>query len=237
MTQASEDAVRVYLAVFPSEEVVERVAEVERQRGSPGAMLFLHHPLNVRDDGSYRIIEASTFELLRREGVSAYVLHAPLDCSEEVSTSLSLARALGATVEGRFAPFAGGLSGVRGRVDPEPFSSFVEKVGRVVEVRRPPQVLYAGRPVERVAVVAGEGYDPETILDAARSGCDTYVTGVWKVGGLEDVAAPAWERAGMNMVGASHYATELVVLRDAILPYFRNRGIDARLVRQARPAP
>ncbi len=73
-------------------------------------------------------------------------------------------------------------------------------------------------------------------------GCDTYVTGSWwPRGDTEDVAVrqaalrELVPTLPMNLLGTSIYASEMVVLRDQMPAWFRNAGIDARLVRQPDP--
>ena len=103
------------------------------------------------------------------------------------------------------------------------------------------QVRHNGRPVNRVAVVPGAGM-PDLIAEAATLGCDTYVTGHWWFYGDNDPAREQRETmrefvlgVNMNLLGVSHYATEMVVMRDQMPGWFRDHGIDAEFVPQEDP--
>lgn len=39
----------------------------------------------------------------------------------------------------------------------------------------------------------------------------------------------------MNLLGTSHYASEMVVMRDLMPGWFRNAGIEARFIKQPDP--
>ena len=39
----------------------------------------------------------------------------------------------------------------------------------------------------------------------------------------------------MNLLGTSHYASEMVVMRDQMPGWFRNAGIDAKFIKQPNP--
>jgi putative NIF3 family GTP cyclohydrolase 1 type 2 len=104
------------------------------------------------------------------------------------------------------------------------------------------QVRHNGQPVEHVAVIPGGGEDPKHLQEAVDLGCDTYVTGHWWLIGDYEYAARQRElmrelvpQLPMNLIGTSHYTSEMIVLRDQMPAWFRNAGIEARFIKQPDP--
>jgi len=136
------------------------------------------------------------------------------------------------------------MEGVHGRVASVPFAKFAEQVAEITEIPhiRYQQIRFNAQPVEHVAVIPGGGDNPRHLEEAAALGCDTYVTGIWWLQGDYDYAREQRRRMQelvprlpMNLLGTSHYASEMVVLRDAMIGWFRNAGIEAKFVRQPDP--
>ena len=233
---------RAYLLVFPHQVLLERVIAGERERGSPGAVLFTHHVADFEtSDRGFLSIPAAQLDALRAANVAVYVLHAPLDCHPEISTSGALVDGLGLRRVGSFAPYVGGLSGVVGEQAPEPFGAFAERVRALCELPRlnAAQVRHVGRHVGRVAVIAGGGDDIESLTQAAETGADTFLTGTWWTPHRSEWAdanraavRTALPSIPMNLLGASHDASELVVLRDRVAPLLAGWGLEVRVVRQ-----
>jgi hypothetical protein len=68
------------------------------------------------------------------------------------------------------------------------------------------------------------------------------VTGLWWPLGEYEYAAQRREVLSelvptlpMNLLGTSHYASEMVVLRDQMPGWFRNAGIEAKFIKQPNP--
>jgi putative NIF3 family GTP cyclohydrolase 1 type 2 len=233
---------RIYGVVFPEALLLDRVIESERERGCPGAMILTHHPVDMETSGrGFIAIPPARLEELAQARIAIYVLHAPLDCHPEISTSGALADGLGLRRDGTFAPYVGGDCGVIGVQDPEPFSSFAEQVRLLCELPgfNLDQVRFAGRMVTRVGIVAGGGDEPSYLAQAEELGCDAYLAGHWwtpHVGEWCD-----WNRAQMrdaiktspmNLLSGSHDGTELVVFRDRLMPLLASWGIETELIRQ-----
>ena len=233
---------RAYLLVFPHETLIERVIAEERGRGAPGALLLTHHVADFETaNRGFLAVPVAQLDALRAANVGVSVLHAPLDCHPEISTSGALADGLGLRRAGVFAPYVGGQAGVIGEQAPEPFGAFAERVRTLCELPRldAAQVRHAGRTVARVAVLAGGGDDLGSLTEAAATGADTFLTGTWWTPHRSEwsVANRAAVRTALpgldlNLLGASHDASELVVLRDRVAPLLAGWGIEARVVRQ-----
>jgi len=226
MLHNAEEVERVYSLVFPADEVL---AEVERRAAGRPALIFTHHPMDFETSGRGLLpVGEASLQRLRDAGISLYAAHAPLDCHDTISTSRSLARAAGVCVEEICAGYHGGHAGIIGTIDETPLVAFVERLRKAFEVDRI-DVHEHTLGVRRVAVVAGGAAFPPMMQEAIDRGCDTYLTGDFRVrsGGPWFV-----ESAPINLVGGSHYATEALVLRHEMLGWFNSLGLPAEFVSQ-----
>ncbi len=229
----------VYTLVFPSDEVI---AEVERRAYGRPALVFTHHPMDLETSGRGMLpIPAATLQRLRAAGISLYSAHAPLDCHDAVSTSRALASAIGVPAAETFAGYMGGHAGVVGEVDSLAFDEFLGGVRRGCDVERL-ETKRVHDDVRRVAVVAGGAAFPPLMQEAVDAGCDTYVTGDFRVrhgGPWAEEHRPGFDafvdEVPLNLVGASHFATEALVLRHDVLRIFADLGLDAEFVPQDDP--
>jgi putative NIF3 family GTP cyclohydrolase 1 type 2 len=245
MLNSTPEIDRVYLIVFPTPVVLDTILALELEREAPGALIFAHHPADFEEGGrGFSGIREAQLEELREHNISYYSCHAPLDCHPEISTVLALAKALKLRDLEPFSPHYEGTEGVHGFVRDTSFGKFAEQLAEITELPyiRYSQTRHNGQPVEHVAVIPGGGDDPQLLQEAEKLGCDTYVTGHWWLLGEYEYAAK--KRAlmreivpalTMNLIGTSHYASEMVVLRDQMPGWFRNAGIEARFIKQGNP--
>ena len=245
MLDNTDEVDRVYLAVFPNQPVLDMAIAREVERGAPGALLFTHHPAVYGPTQGFSMIPEAQLADLREQSISVYVGHAPLDCHPEISTEGALAKALRLKEQKRFAFYVNGLAGVWGVVNSAPLQAFAERLAKVCEMPtlRYDQVCHNGRTVERVAIIPGGGDNPDLISEAQSLGCDTYVTGQWWP--YVDSAWAEQQRARLsslipcleiNLLGSSHYSSELVVMRDQMQGWFKDLGIDTQLLREPSPS-
>ncbi|PJF36818.1 MAG: hypothetical protein CUN49_03470 [Candidatus Thermofonsia Clade 1 bacterium] len=217
---------RVYLIVFPSTQVLDTIIAKEVERGAPGALIFSHHLADYQENsGNFTYLAEAHLQELREHHISFYVCHAPLDCHPQVSTSGAFANALKLKDQARFAEYYGGMSGVYGNANGISFHDFAKRVAEVngLPGLRYHAVRHNGRPVNKVAVVAGAGGTPENLREAALLGCDTFVTGEWWLLGQGEFHTRAREtlrellkHLDLNIIGSSHYSSEAIVLRDVL---------------------
>jgi putative NIF3 family GTP cyclohydrolase 1 type 2 len=234
---------RVYLAVFPEESLLNHIIVEERSRDCPGAVVLTHHPCDMETSGrgfipipEYQLVQLSEAK------IALYVLHAPLDCHAQISTSGALADGLGLKRTDVFAPYVGGHAGVIGEQPPERFDAFADRVKQLCEIPYfdPGQVRFNGRMVFRVAIVAGGGDDLVDLAEAESLGADTFLAGHWWTpheGKWADdnrrKIAEALPGFSMNLLSASHDGSELIVFRDRLAPLIASWGIETVLIRQA----
>ncbi|MCL6450417.1 MAG: Nif3-like dinuclear metal center hexameric protein [Acetobacteraceae bacterium] len=208
----------VFLAVFPSPQVVEALISATGQRSV--RLLILHHPAHYRVEAGWQPVPVKQLAALRQARVAVYAVHAPLDESERFGVSACLAGALELQVVGPLGPpDSPGLGRAGVVAAPREPLGLKEFVGRVVQALGVPyaDVRRFGREeVLRVAVVGGGGHTiPDLLGLCEAAGCDTVLTGTI----IERVPNPRWQRAnarllqearrrGINLIGASHCATE-----------------------------
>lgn len=169
-------------------------------------LVVSHHPLLFR--GTKRIaddnLEGALLLRLIEAGVAVYSPHTAFDSARE-GINQSLASGLGlqdirplrvqecdATVGvGRCGDLPSGL----------PLHSFLERVAAVVGADRLEHAASAPRPVQRVGIACGAG---ESLLaEAARQGCDTFLTGEARFHTVLDAV-----QRGLTLVLTGHFFSE-----------------------------
>jgi putative NIF3 family GTP cyclohydrolase 1 type 2 len=239
MLDNAPDVDVAYTVVFTSPEVL---AEAVRRAAGRPALIFTHHPMDFETSGRGLIpMTEHDFLKLKDAGMSLYSAHAPLDCHEVVSTSRALARTAGIRIEGEAGRMQELDWGVFGRVAPMPLEEFVARVRETCGVERI-DVKRGGGRVERVAVIAGGATFPELMQDALDRECDTYLTGDFRIrhgGAWAEEHRPEFDAfidsVPLNLVGASHYATEALVMESDMLGWFNGLEVPAEFIPEADP--
>jgi putative NIF3 family GTP cyclohydrolase 1 type 2 len=236
---------RVYLVVFPTPKIIDTIIAKEVERGAPGSLIFAHHPSTLDEKGvGFVQIPVEQLEELQEHRISYYNCHAPLDCHPTLSTGNALATALGLHDVQRFGPYYGGLAGVYGTVPTISFQSFAERVAKACELPtlRYDQILHNARAVHSVAIVPGGGGDQKFIDEAIALGADTYVTGHWHLFADNPFSISHRDQfrhyvphLKINLIGAAHYSTEMVVMRDQMKSWFKEHDLEAVLIKQENP--
>jgi putative NIF3 family GTP cyclohydrolase 1 type 2 len=212
-----------------------------RAAGAP-SVIFTHHPMDFETSGRGLMpVGERALQRLREARISLYSAHAPLDCHETVSTSRSLARAAGVEIDDVCAEYHGGHAGVIGSIDETSLDEFEDRLKCKLEIDRVD--LHKRSPtVKRVAVVAGGAAFPPMMQEAIDRGCDSYLTGDFRVrhgGPWAEEHRPGFdafvESAPINLVGGSHFATEAHVLRNEMLGWFNALGLPVEFVSQKDP--
>ncbi len=165
---------------------------------STGAQLLLvHHPSWPYID---RDLHPRKLAALADAGVSLYGAHASLDCAPAHGTGHELARLLGVTVEGRFAPYEGSLAGVHGTFEGG-WDRLVAVMGTTLG--KAPEAHRNAMSVHRIGIVTGAGGMTSWLEEAVGLGCDTYVTGEGSM-----YTRLYAQEAGINLLLGGHDLTE-----------------------------
>ena len=207
IVNAGRPVMRIAAAVNTSFTAIRGAAQAGAQ------LLLVHHAPWTANDGRLKVEKE---QALLTAGISLYGAHAALDCAPEIGNADALAALIGLDVEGRFARWLGGQAGVYGRLDGD-LDGLVAKLERALGV--PVASWRNSERFGKVAVITGAGGHPRLLEEAQELGCDTYVTGE----GTMNTKLFARE-AGINLVLATHYATEAPGIRklaERVVQHFR----------------
>lgn len=158
-------------------------------------LLLVHHAPWSQIDLHLR---ETKLDLLRARGISLYAAHECLDRATGFGVADTLARLVGVEVEGRIADGFG----VMGTAEDASFDAWMQRVADALgeRARAWPNADRFGR----VGVVPGAGGLTTWIEEARAAGCDTFLTGEGSL--FTELYA---RETGINLVLASHHATEL----------------------------
>ena len=220
---------RVYTAVFPSENVLQKIIN----NNSHNALLFVHHasPWDLKKSTvGFYLMDASLLESLRERHIAIYCLHTPLDNYSEYSTSKTLADALGIAITNPFAEYSGGLAGVIGTTKcgtiREQHKIYSEVVGHETKLYQ-----YGDNEISenRVAVCAGGGNQTFVMQEMLENNVTLLITGITL---KSEISAEAHEFAKnnhINVIGGTHYSTEKFACM-AMCNYFSKLGLPAEFI-------
>ncbi len=197
------DGGREVRRVLVALDVTEDAAAEASEQGAE--LILAHHPVM---NCTWRPVQSLLEEdiqgrLLRRlvrDGTAVICMHTNLDAAEE-GVNAALARALG--LEDAGPVVEEGIERIGSLSAPMDLPAFLALVG---ERLRPNGIRYvdAGRPIRRVAV--GGGACADFLEEAARLGCDAFVTADVKYNQFLDAKA-----LGISLIDAGHFPTEDVV--------------------------
>ena len=219
---------KVYTAVFPSREVMQRILD----DGTQDAMLFIHHPSIWDIRKAPEVFQQMNRDLLQQfkdRRISIYNLHVPLDNFGEYSTSVTLAKALGIKPEKSFAPYFGALAGVFGKTDSTTIQDLRKRFQEAVE-HEVSLYNYGDNEIKNrtVAVVAGSGLD-ETIEEIAQNNVNILITGISVKNDHSKKAHEFAEKHRINILGGTHYSTERFACI-SMVDYFKKIGLPSEFI-------
>ena len=223
---------KVYTAVFPSEDVLDKLLASEERE----ILLFTHHPViwdTTTGGFPFRKIPSDYLENLRECAISLCSIHAPLDRNGPYSTSASLPRAIQVAQESQFFQYEGVLVGIIGRSDCTTVPELTKRVSDVVG-HRVKTWEYGTSEItnQKVAAIGGGGNFPEIAEQLAETDVRMYVTGVTRR--VPDYE-PSWkfheicEEHKINVIAATHHSTEKFACI-AIQGYFDSLGVPNEFV-------
>jgi len=221
--EGSQEVDVVVTGVSASMELFEHAAEADADRG------VVHHGLIWRD-GLGRVTGPTARRLgfLLGHGISLAAYHLPLDAHPRLGNNVGLADALAlGPTRSTFGDLRGhelGLTGVWSTAVDR--SEAVARVSAGVLGGAEPQFVFPYGPatVGRVGLASGAASD--LLEDAARVGCDMFVTGE-----LTERSEALAKELQITLVAAGHYATEVFGpqrLVDELRMHFS--GLDVRFI-------
>lgn len=239
MIKNGEDIKKVYLTVFLSEEILEKIFKNNEQ----DILIFSHHPMFMETGNrGFLPLEEKYFSEMKKRRISVYVLHSPLDINEEISTSKSIADKLSLKNLKVCAPWQGGFSGVYGELPKAiNFEDFIKRLNVIFGIKEC-HFIKKSVDVFKVGIIAGGGTDIKDIKEIVNLGCDTYLTGdfISRVKNeYNEEERKKFESVknslNINLIGCSHYATEKIVILNEIAKLFDYYGFNTIFIEQDNP--
>lgn len=204
----TNEIVKVYSAVFPSEKVMQTVLD----KNEENIMLFVHHPSiwDIRNSPDvFQQMNRNLLEQFKKRKISIYNLHVPLDNYGNYSTGVSLLKVLEIIPKKPFARYFGALCGIFGKTSLNTTKELKEKLESVLG-HKASLYDYGNDKIENheVAVIAGGGNDFEMLAEIVKEGVNTFVTGITAKNSHSIKAHEFAEMNKINILGGTHYSTE-----------------------------
>lgn len=164
-------------------------------------MIVVHHGLFWKGGNRKNPVLRKRLDFLKRNKMSLYAAHLPLDMHKESGNSAVIARILGLRGLRPFGEYEGVICGLSGtlpkRMARDAFRKVVEeKIGRIQAKH-----FFGQKSVRKVGVVSGGG--SFAVEEMKKAGIDMLVSGE-----PEHKAYHNTLEAGVNVLYAGHYSTE-----------------------------
>jgi putative NIF3 family GTP cyclohydrolase 1 type 2 len=230
MIRGAELAGRVFLAVFPTDDVLERfISEAD-----PGDLLFMHHPLFMECGDphgewgrGFLPIREEYIRRIKEKRLSVYTCHNPMDVHPVSGTSRAIAEALGVHVTDDFAQSDWGPLGLIGEIEPAGTADLIEHLKEIFDI---PYVDFEGKThddIRKVAIVAGVGDKEPWMKEAELKGAQAYITGEVHCHIDNDYGRSKYDLimkyvrlTSMSLIGVSHSASEFLVMKTKMHSWF-----------------
>jgi putative NIF3 family GTP cyclohydrolase 1 type 2 len=206
-------------------------------------LIFTHHPMEDQTSGQgFTPLRKELLLKMKENRISVYSLHSPLDYNDKMSTALSFGKAIGLRNLKRFSKYLTGYIGVYGDLTEEvsfdQFTSIVKVAVGVPEIH----FIKKSQNVRRVGLIPGGGTGLSFFREVISLNCDTYLTGEY----YSRLTIPFGDEERrkfdevknelpINMIEASHYATEKLVMVNEIAELFRQNNIPYQFIEQDNP--
>jgi putative NIF3 family GTP cyclohydrolase 1 type 2 len=230
MLRGEEEVGRIFLAVFPTDEVLTRFIE----ESSPGDLLFMHHPL-LMECGDPRgawgkgfvPINPDLIAQLKEKRLSVFTLHVPLDYSRTISTSNAMAEAYNAKVIDEFFKEEKGACGVICEIPSATTEELIEKSKKIFQIPYADVEGPSHASITRIAIAAGCGDKVYVMQEAEKLGAQAYLTGEIHCHIDNEYGKKKYDEmkeycrsTSMSLIGVSHAASEYLVLDSQLKLWF-----------------
>ncbi|MBD7944608.1 Nif3-like dinuclear metal center hexameric protein [Psychrobacillus sp. FSL K6-2684] len=228
MLSGSEEVQTIFLAVFPTEIVLERFISESQE----GDLLFMHHPLLMEcgdPRGSwgrgFLPIKEKYLSQIKVKNLSVYTCHNPLDCHTTLGTNSAIAKALNCEIQNPVNWSNKYLS--LGNIETISTDSLISKLKTLFDI---PYVDFEGinkEKLNKIAIVAGCGDVIDWMQEAEKNGVQAYITGEVhchidneyghrKFKKMQEYIATT----SMSLIGVSHAASEYLVHKTLVKDWF-----------------
>ncbi|RIW28946.1 hypothetical protein D3H55_20490 [Bacillus salacetis] len=227
MVKGAPEVKNIFLAVFPTDHVLERFIN----ESVPGDLLFMHHPLLMECGDpqgkwgrGFVPIKEEYLEKVMEKQLSIYTCHVPMDYHKQLGTSAAIAEALNAEIVDGFLPDENGNPLVLiCAISQTDTSSLIQKAKDIFDL---PYVDFEGKDaegIEKIAIVAGCGDKVDWMQQAEQRGVQAYITGEIHCHIDNDYGKMKYKKmlefakhTSMSLIGVSHSASEYLVKKTLI---------------------
>ena len=231
MVRGSDKVSKIFTASFPSEEILKKFIN----KSNEGDFLFLHHPIqlecgdpNGKLGRGFLPIKKNLLKKITQKKLSVYSCHAPLDYNKKISTNISIAKKMKATILGEFLPYGNGYAGLYVSVNPISTDNLIIKLKRIFNI---PYVDFAGKKVDeisKVSIIAGGGDEIEYTKKYVQHDIQAYITGEifshytsdWGKENTKKIKEYS-RTVNFSMIGVSHSASEFLVMKTQMVDWFK----------------
>lgn len=226
----TEEISKVYTSTFAAESVISGLLN----SGEHNIMLFTHHPLPQRKAPDYKPakIPAALLKSMKKQELSLFSYHIPLDRNGEYSPGNSLAKAMGITPYEEFYLQNNVLMGVLCNSH----MNTVEEVRRKLEAvigHEAKAYTYGDEELKkgRMAIMAGGASNPEIYEYLANKDINAFITGVTNPLKAEWIKQnhKRAKQYGINLIGGTHCSTEKFACI-AMVDFFKKMGLEAEFI-------
>ncbi|MCF6138642.1 Nif3-like dinuclear metal center hexameric protein [Pseudalkalibacillus berkeleyi] len=234
MIRGNDEVRTVYMAVFPTDQVLESFID----NANEGDLLFMHHPLLMEcgdprgESGrGFVPIKEHYLQEIKEKRLSIHTCHVPMDYHKEIGTNMAIAEALNATVIERFLPYNN--TGHVGLICEIPTTNTENLADHLKETFDIPYIDFEGvqqKEIKTVAIVAGCGDSVEDMKDAEVRGAQAYITGEIHCHIDNEYGRKKYKEmmqyvpdTNMSLMGVSHSASEYLVMKTQMSKWFQEQ--------------
>ncbi|UYX51541.1 Nif3-like dinuclear metal center hexameric protein [Bacillus thuringiensis] len=233
MIRGAENVNTVFLAVFPTDDVLEKFIV----QSIPGDLLFMHHPLVMecgdplgKSGQGFIPIPQKYLHAMKEKQLSIYTCHVPMDFHQTYGTSISIAKALNANVIDGFA-YGGPENepvGLICEIDETSTEKLQKHLKKLFNI---PYTDFAGKQhdsIKKIAIIAGCGDVVSLMKEAEEKGAEAYIAGEIHCHIDNDYGRHKYSlimdyvtKTNMSLIGVSHSASEYLVKETLMSDWFK----------------
>ncbi len=233
MLRGSAEVENVFLAVFPTEDVLTRFIDESKE----GDLLFMHHPLlmecgdpNGKSGRGFVPIPEKYLLAMKKKRLSVYTCHEPLDYHQRLGTSIAIAQTLHAKIVDGYLPNEKNQNLILlCEIQKTDTDQLIETLKDKFCI---PYVDFEGKQlesIETIAIIAGCGDKVDWMKEAEMKGAQAYITGEIhchidnEYGRMKYSQMLAYvPNTTMSLIGVSHSASEYLVMRTLMKSWFED---------------
>lgn len=231
MLKGAPEVHNVFLAVFPTDHVLERFIT----ESSEGDLLFMHHPLLMECGDpkgewgrGFVPIKEKYINEIKNKRLSVYTCHEPLDYHKQLGTNVAIADSLQAEIVDGILPNENGDPLILiCHIDETTTAALENRLRDIFDI---PYVDFEGKRmnnIRRIAIVAGCGDKVDWMKEAEEKGVQAYITGEVHCHIDNDYGRTKYKEmmkyvkdTSMSLIGVSHSASEYLVKKTLMRDWF-----------------